>query len=275
MNDNPPQSAAQTLRMHWLIGLAGLFAVAAGTMLVLVPLQLFRGERKTPNSGQRSAIADSPIVGWHHVEGFAQPLAQFQTVFWDPRDTESLRRLIRETELVRGKTVLEVGTGTGLLALCCIQSGASKVVATDVNSAAILNARYNAESLGAGDRLETRLVSLAHSEAFSVIRPEERFDVIISNPPWENVRPAAISEYALYDEGFTLLRSLLRDLPQHLSPGGRMFLAYGSRDAIREVERLGKEYKLEVRILDDRSLDALPEVFLPGMLLEIRAVKSL
>ena len=55
-----------------------------------------------------------------------EPLVQFETVFWEPPDTKSLRKLIFETDLVHDKAVLEIGSGTGLISLCCLQSGATQ-----------------------------------------------------------------------------------------------------------------------------------------------------
>ena len=45
--------------------------------------------------------------------------------------------------------------------------------------------------------------------------------------------------------------------------------ATASLAAIREVKRCAGQYHLEVRVLDDRELECLPELFLPGMLLEL------
>jgi predicted RNA methylase len=209
------------------------------------------------------------LYAWRRVEDLPRDLAQFKTVFWDPRDTESLRRLIRETSVVRGKKVLEIGAGTGLLSLCCLTAGAARAVATDVNPAAIANTVYNAKALGVRARLETRLVPLDRSEAFSVIAGRETFDLVISNPPWEDRRPVGIDQYALYDKGFVLMRSLLEGLADHLNPGGRALLAYGCVDAIETLGRLASEFDLAIQTHDDRSLGDLPEVFLPGMLLEV------
>ena len=105
---------------------------------------------------------DTPIklLNERTVPDLDRPIVQMENVFWEPRDTSSLRRLIRETPLVRDKVVLEIGTGTGLLALCCLKAGARKVVATDVNPSAIANAAYNAELLGVDKRLETRWVQI-------------------------------------------------------------------------------------------------------------------
>jgi methylase of polypeptide subunit release factors len=196
-------------------------------------------------------------------------VAQFRTVFWEPADTESLRKLIRETNLVKDKHVLEIGTGTGLIALCCLKRGAAKVVATDINPHAVANAQYNARRFPVTSVLETRLVGEEDPSAFAVIGPEERFDLIISNPPWEDGKPRVVDEYALYDPEFALLESLLAGMKSHLRPGGKALLAYGCVDAIRLLQDRAPVHGLTVRVLDDRALDVLPNVFLPGMLLEV------
>ena len=54
-----------------------------------------------------------------------------------------------------------------------------------------------------------------------------------------------------------------------LKLNGRMWLAYGCVTAIRRIENLTKAEQLNYTQLDKRSLDELPEVFLPGMLLEL------
>jgi methylase of polypeptide subunit release factors len=203
------------------------------------------------------------------VEDFGRPIAQFRTVFWETRDTESLRKRIRETNLVRDKDVLEIGTGTGLVALCCLQAGARKVVATDVNPSAVACAAYNAEMLGLSDRLELRWVSPKQTDAYSVIGEGERFDLVISNPPWEDHRPRDVAERALYDEGFALLGSLLKDLEKHLKPDGHALLAYGSVDAIKSLGQLAGKYGHRTQVLDERKLSDLPPVFLPGVLIKV------
>ncbi len=214
-------------------------------------------------------VGDTPVTRWVRVEEFETELALFESVFWEPADTTSLRKLIRETPLVRGRKVLEIGTGSGLVSLACLRAGASAVLATDINPQAVRNAVYNAEKLGLLDRFEVRLVPRDDPTAWSVIRDDEQFDLIISNPPWENARPETVADFALYDTDFRLLRSLLAGARSHLRPGGKVLLAYGCVDAIRTIERIAPEYGLTVRRLDTRQLDELPEVFLPGMLLEL------
>lgn len=252
-------------------------------LIVLVAVGLLLG---LPNAKQTARTDESqiedpmpnpnplPIKWMLTVEDFDKELAVFETVFWDARDTVSLRAMIREEQALKGKDVLEIGTGSGLLALCCLKAKAKKVIATDVNDSAIKNANHNAAQLGLAERLETRLVPLDDCSAFSVIKESEKFDLIVSNPPWVNQRPASIDEYALYDEDFGLMKSLFEGLEQHLKPGGRVLLAYGCVDAIRSLEKLAKVHGFEYIAHDSRDLDQLPEEFLPGYLVEIRLKES-
>ena len=213
---------------------------------------------------------DIPIAAWRTVEDLPIEVTIYDRVFWEPLDTVSLRKLIRETTVVKDKRVLEIGTGSGLLSLCALQAGASYVVATDVNPNAVANARYNVKELGAENRFEVRQVSQSERGAFAVVRDDETFDVIISNPPWVDRKPGRIEDYALYDEAFLLMRTLFGGLPKYLNPGGKALLAYGSVSGIRMLYELSTEHGYEIRVIDDdRELDDLEEEFLPGMLLEV------
>jgi SAM-dependent methyltransferase len=228
------------------------------------------GSTGCSNTSRSAGSDDIPIAAWRKVEDLPIEVTIFDRVFWEPLDTVSLRKLIRETPAVQGKRVLEIGTGSGLLSLCALQAGASYVVATDVNPNAVANARYNVEALGAEERFEVRQVSRSERGAFAVIGGGETFDVIISNPPWVDRKPGRIEDFALYDEGFLLMRTLFEGLPKHLNRGGKALLAYGSVSGIRMLYKLSAEKGYEIRVIDDdRELDGLEEEFLPGMLLEV------
>ena len=103
-----------------------------------------------------------------------------------------------------------------------------------------------------------------------MIEDGERFDLIISNPPWEDGVIAKPADHAFYDPGFVLMESLLDGLPKHLKPGGRCLLAYGHAPAIKRLMAEAQKRKYELKILDDRDVDSLETNFLPGMLVEVR-----
>jgi release factor glutamine methyltransferase len=76
--------------------------------------------------------------------------------------------------------ILELGVGCGVIAVtvACEVSQAS-VLAVDVSAEAIEIARRNARECGVADAIEFR-----RSDVFSAVKAHERFDLIVSNPPY-------------------------------------------------------------------------------------------
>lgn len=145
-----------------------------------------------------------------------------------PQEAEEtvLPLLQAHAELFRDKVVLEIGTGSGINSLYAAQLGARRVVATDINEAAVETARRNAEALGFSDRIEVRRVPLSDMSAYSVIRAGEIFDVILSNPPYSLDLDASGND-AVTDTG-DLGFSIIRGLDTHLAPQGVALLLYAS-----------------------------------------------
>lgn len=217
------------------------------------------------------------IRSWHTVAGMPKQLAQFESVFWEPDDTTSLRRWLTDEPSVSGAAVLEIGTGTGLVAIHALLSGANKVVATDINPNAVANGRYNAMHLDVSG-IDFRLVATEKQSngqweqpgPFTALHPDEQFDLIVSNPPWEDDIVEDLAAYALYDTEFVLLDGLLSQSQMHLKPGGQLLLAYGATEAIKRIIETAPDAGWSVEILDQRSLEDLPAVFLPAMLLRLQ-----
>lgn len=125
---------------------------------------------------------------------------------------------------VRGR-VLEIGTGSGLIAVLCARLGA-RVVATDINPHAVRLARHNAARNGVGvDSVETDL--------FDGIRGA--FDIVVFNPPYLPTTRGDITGDRWLDvsvdggpDGLGPARRFLAGLESHLSPEGRAFTLYSS-----------------------------------------------
>ncbi|MEM7478369.1 MAG: class I SAM-dependent methyltransferase, partial [Planctomycetota bacterium] len=247
--------------------------VAIGT---LFPIARWKAEKRrakenfeTRENTKPAEIADLKIKQWNGHPEFEKELAQFESVFWEPDDTTTLLHWIGQNLNSNEDRILEIGCGTGLVSLYCRQLGA-EVVATDINPAAVANTLYNAEQLGLQDGLECRLVSEENPAAFSVIADDEKFDWIISNPPWEDQPVGEVAAYALYDPGFGLLDGILDGASDHLRHDGQLLLAYGARTAIERILSKAPDLGWQVEILDQRDLAGLPEVFVPAMLLILK-----
>lgn len=125
----------------------------------------------------------------------------------------------------KGKKVLDIGTGSGIIALYAARLGAAKVIATDIVERAVENTRLNARKLKLDAVVEARLVSRTDMSAYAVIRPDEVFDTIISN--------AAFQLDDVYHSGGDYSKilglSILQGLKRHLKPGGALILHYRSK----------------------------------------------
>ncbi len=118
------------------------------------------------------------------------------------------RAVIRD----RVGTVLDVGTGCGIQALHAF-GHAGSVVATDTNPRALALA-------GATARLNGQVWDLRAGSLFEPVRGE-RFDLVISNPPF--VIGAGAQQYIYRDSGMAgdgICEALVRRMPGHLTPGG-------------------------------------------------------
>ncbi len=127
--------------------------------------------------------------------------------------------------------VLDLGTGSGAIALAVKQHApASVITATDVSAEALAVARRNAEDLG----LE---IGWMQSDWFSAIAAKRRFDVIVSNPPYiaeqdpylEQGDLPAEPRLALASgvEGLDAIKKIVAQAAHFLEPGGWLMLEHG------------------------------------------------
>jgi release factor glutamine methyltransferase len=102
--------------------------------------------------------------------------------------TRLLLRYIASLPL-KHKSLLELGAGSGLIALYTARQGAV-VTATDINTVAIQSLELNSHS----NRIP---ITIIESDLFANI-PQQAFDIIAINPPYYKKQPQTPAEYAWY-----------------------------------------------------------------------------
>jgi release factor glutamine methyltransferase len=154
--------------------------------------------------------------------------------------------------------VADLGTGSGAVALALASERPRwQVVATDVSDAALALARANARALGLG-RVEFRHGSWLEALA------GERYDLIVSNPPYVAVHDPALHELqyepqlalAAGGDGLDALREIVRGAPAHLAAGGWLALEHGADQGAavrRELALAGLRYIRSHRDLAGRE----------------------
>ncbi len=163
-------------------------------------------------------------------------------------------------------TALDFGTGSGCIAIAlAAKSPTTRVVALDVSTEALAMARQNAAHNKVMERLEFR-----HGDGFAAMKSGERFDLIVSNPPYiasaeiETLQPevrdhdprGALDGGA---DGLDFYRRLAAEAGDFLQPHGKLMLEFGEgqAEAIRtilsaaswSVETIHPDYTQRLRYL--------------------------
>jgi len=163
--------------------------------------------------------------------------------------------LLKNLRVSKGEKVLEVGCGCGILALKAAKK-AEKVVATDLNPIAVLAAKENVKL----NRL-TRKVEVREGDLFKPIRKNEKFDLIIFNPPYlpttkKNKVEGWIEK--AWDGGPTgrkIIDRFLAEAKTFLKKGGRILMVQSTLSNVEKTIKKLSRKGFQVNILDKKEFD--------------------
>jgi len=130
------------------------------------------------------------------------------------------------------KRVLDLCTGSGCLAiLAALAFPRARIDASDLSAGALALARRNVKSHRLGDR-----IALHRGDLFAPLAGQ-RYDLIISNPPYVDAKAMARlpTEYrheprlalAAGDDGLAVVRRILADAPRYLTRNGALLCEIG------------------------------------------------
>lgn len=227
--------------------LAGVLELEPGAVALQPQRILTVGERNTFATRLARRANGEPL---QYIEGraaFRQLELKVDRAVLIPRpETEQLvDRILERCRRKTGLLALDLGTGSGAIAISLAVEGPfSLVVGVDISRSALNLARYNAELAGVAERVEFRPGSL-----FSALRPGERFHVVASNPPYiasgeSESLPAEVRDWepaiALFagPTGLELIEAIVEGAPAWLEPDGLLALEVAPAVADAALERI-------------------------------------
>jgi len=148
-----------------------------------------------------------------------------------PETEELVESLIATCQLRLAERIVDIGTGSGVIALTlAAKFPETKVYALDISEDALALARSNAERLGLTERVHFFKSNLLENLS-------ERFDLIVANLPYISPQDRqSLSSEVLHDpaialfsgtRGDELIRNLIEQAPPHLQPNGLLALEIG------------------------------------------------
>ena len=157
-------------------------------------------------------------------------------------ETEILvEQVLKAEKIFKNATILDVGTGSGAIAVAIAKNCDANVSALDISKNALAVAENNAKKNGVN-------VEFLHSNLFDGLKRRRKFDIIVSNPPYiptndiekldKNVKDCD-PHIALDggEDGLDFYRKIIAQAPERLNVDGMLFFEVGKGQA-RAVKKL-------------------------------------
>ncbi|MFD0484789.1 HemK2/MTQ2 family protein methyltransferase [Kineococcus sp. GCM10028916] len=156
-------------------------------------------------------------------------------------DTSLLADTLTRGQSVVGRRVLDLGTGSGALAVAAVRAGARSVTAVDLSLRAVLTARLNG-------RLHRAPVRVRRGDLFTPVAGQQ-FDVVLANPPYVPADSDRLPRHRRgrsWDggrDGRAVIDRICDEVATVLAPGGRLLMVQsvlaGERQTLDRLDSRG------------------------------------
>ena len=147
---------------------------------------------------------------------------------------------------IENPRILDIGAGSGVITVTLANEiETAHFVSVDISEEALAIAKRNADQLGGAKRIDFR-----KSDFFSAIGEDERFDVIVSNPPYiadvdyDDLPPEVKADPRIAmtsgAEGMDAISVIIREGYKYLAPGGRIMFEMGYDQAEKVAAIVGE-----------------------------------
>jgi release factor glutamine methyltransferase len=155
-----------------------------------------------------------------------------------------------------GQSVVDVGSGSGFLAILARLQGAKRVYLLDTYDSAIASAIENAKRNG----VREGLIHLPIGASMVPLPEGERVNVILSNPAQLPLPQAERANSPFYagPEGRSMIDEIIKEAPHKLAPLGRLLMTHNSMANLPKSLRLLESLGMQHRIVAERLLEFRP-----------------
>ncbi len=142
-----------------------------------------------------------------------------------------------KNEKIMAPEILDIGVGSGVISVTmAAELPNAKITAVDLSEGAIKIARENAR-----DHVVNTQIEFLQSDCFKNIKKHNRFDLILSNPPYiseseyNDLPPEVLADPKISlvsgEAGMDMIKQLILQAPEYLKPNGRLMFEIGYNQA--------------------------------------------